>query len=155
MNSFTVEQLTDAILTADSLTELKRMVGDSEYFNKLEKSLSKFDKRIELGAEFSEQALEDGLNVMQATESYFSDQSFDLSSLIPLKGECKPFSEQVKDLSRPYAAISEQQQNELLKGEVDFYRTNGGLVVTFGFADGGFALMPLNAESANRVLANQ
>ena len=75
--------------------------------------------------------------------------------LKPLTGTVKPFHEQVKELKRPYQPITEEQYETLLAGCSDYYETEQGEVVTFGNADGGYALMPLNDKAAQEILDNQ
>lgn len=78
-----------------------------------------------------------------------------LKKMTPLQGTAKPFHEQVRELERPYIKISEAEWEELLEGPSDFYRLADGRVVTFGNADGGYALMPLNAQAAAALLEAQ
>ncbi|OEE38277.1 hypothetical protein A1QO_02550 [Vibrio genomosp. F10 str. ZF-129] len=126
-----------------------------KYFNELQSKLEQFDNSIELTSEFSDTAYEDNLPIRIAVENFFEAWELDLSNLTPLSGEVKEHHSQVRELTRPYVSISEQQYVELMKGKADFYRTNGGLVVTFGKADNGWALMPLNQEAGQRVLDQQ
>lgn len=126
-----------------------------EYHRELQEALHRFDASIELDSDFSDQAFNDGLDINKAVESYFGSGEFDLDTLVPLKGELKPFFEQVRELVRPYAKISACQFSKLEKGNSDLYKTSGGAVVTFGAADGGYALMPLNEDPAKRILDAQ
>jgi len=55
-------------------------------------------------------------------------------------------------------AISKETHDSLIAGIVDYYKTPGGKVVTFGNAsvtgsDTEFALMPLCSEEADKILA--
>lgn len=126
-----------------------------KYYRKLQAKIHEFDNSKILSSDLSDQAFEYEFSLLDAVQNYFSDNSIDISTLKPLKGEVKEFHDQVKELVRPYAKISEEQQSELLKAPFDFYETSGGLVVTFGGADGGYAIMPLNKDAAERIKSNQ
>jgi len=147
-SSINREDPTHSISLEDARNECRELT----FCEKLEQSILKFDATLQVENDFLLCAEEDRLNVMQATESYFNDESFDISTLTPLVGDLKPYCEQVRDLTRPYASISKSAQYELLQKAHDFYMTNGGLVVTFGAADGGFALMPLQEHAAKSVV---
>lgn len=75
-----------------------------------------------------------------------------LNKLTALKGSCSPFSTEVKKLKRPYIALTEAEFNTLVQGPSDYYQLPDGRVVTFGAADGGYALMPLNNKEAGKIL---
>lgn len=74
--------------------------------------------------------------------------------LRPLPGLKTPdsFQEGVRQLVRPYIPITEQDYKKLLAMPCDYYRLKDDRVVTFGSADGGFALMPLHPMAAQQVL---
>lgn len=80
----------------------------------------------------------------------FEDAEFSttLEQLIPLKGECGSFHSEVRKLQRPYTPISEKEFKELESGLADYYKMPDGRIVTFGAADQGYALMPLNEHAA-------
>ena len=143
----------------DSLASLALENQDfsEAYANELQREIEKFDPSVDLDAMECVEAYKSGVSTSGFIENYFKpeQQVFDLSSLEPLKGECKRFTEQIKDLTRPYIKITPEQQNDLLNGEADFYRTQGGKVVTFGASDEGYALMTLNDEAAKEILAKQ
>ena len=143
----------------DSLASLALENQDfsEAYANELQREIEKYDPSVDLDAVKCIEAYKNGISTVDFIESYFDPglQVFDFSSLVPLKGECKRFAEQVKDLTRPYIKITPEQQNDLLNAEADFYRAQGGKVVTFGASDGGYALMTLNDEAAKEVLAKQ
>ena len=68
-----------------------------------------------------------------------------------LTGNVSGFHEEVRKLQRPYIKISSSEYEDLIKGSFDYYLTNDGKVVTFGNADGGYALMPLNKTAADEI----
>lgn len=76
----------------------------------------------------------------------------DIHKLTPLSSRAKPFHEQIRELVRPYTPITEDELNQLECAGVDFFLTTDQQVVTFGNADGGYALMPLNADAAAEIL---
>lgn len=71
------------------------------------------------------------------------------SRLVPLPGKCFPagesFADQIRRLRRPYYRLTEQDYTLVvsLAGEADVLLLDGNIQVTFGNADGGWALMPL------------
>lgn len=73
--------------------------------------------------------------------------------LLPLNGSAGNFHEQVRKLTRPYMPITNKHFESLEKLSFDFYLTKSGKVVTYGHADNGFALMPLNQREAIDILA--
>lgn len=77
-----------------------------------------------------------------------------LRKLKPLSGKCDGFNHEVKKLQRPYIPISEEVYRALENAEHDYYLYKKQ-VVTFGNADNGFALMPLQTEFANKILQMQ
>lgn len=74
--------------------------------------------------------------------------------LQPLKGSCSEFHEEVRKLQRPYIPITKEQYEALVSLPSDYYMF-GDEVVTFGNADGGYALMPLQAKYATAILEAQ
>lgn len=64
------------------------------------------------------------------------------------------FLTEVSKLSKPYIPISSKEYQILLDGDSDYYLLEDGQVVTFGPADGGLALMPLNKEAADTIMRN-
>lgn len=124
------------------------------YYDRLQAKLEEFDPSVLLTPEFSDKAYKDGLLIHQAIEQWFEPGDFPIDTLRPMKGKCKTFHEQVKELTSPYIKISDSQFNDLLKGEADFYLTDGGKVVTFGGANEGYALMPLQDKFASKMLAD-
>lgn len=82
-------------------------------------------------------------------------KSVNLTTLQPLKGSCQGFFHEVKKVTRPYIPITEEQHKTLESGQADYYQMPDGSVVTFGNADGGWALMPLQPEFARTILQNQ
>lgn len=73
-------------------------------------------------------------------------------TLLPLKGEVSGFHNEVKKLTRPYIVINASDHKKLEDGSSDYYLLKSGQVVTFGNADGGYALMPLQQKYASDVL---
>lgn len=138
------------------VSENRKPKGD--YFSTIECHIKDFGDNQDVSSEYLEQALEDGLTVLEAVESFYNDCSYDLSQLTPLKGKVNEFHTEVRKLTRPYIAISDEQQQRLIDGEADYYLTPGGKVVTFGYAtthgsNAQYALMPLNHEEATKVKA--
>lgn len=128
----------DSGLSTDRAMELKRV-------------LARLAPSLEISDPFAFESL-------QVFESYFRENPIALRSLDlkPLKGKCKNFSDQTRDLTRPYFAISKDDFSVLFDhGQADFYLSGGGLVLTFGEANGGYALMPLLDEPAKQILSQQ
>ncbi len=142
---------------ADPLNSLAFEECDfSEGFaDELQREIEKFDPSISLDAQECLAAYKNNQRPPAFIAEYFDKNGFDLELLEPLKGECKPFSEQVRELTGPYIAITESQHESLLAKPADFYMTKGGKVLTFGHANGGFAVMTLQDEPARKVLASQ
>jgi len=125
----------------------------SGYAAEVAAKIRALDLSADVNAEFIDQAAEDGLSVIQAVQSWFADREFDCSNLHPLAGSVSEYGIGVEHLVRPYIPISEDSFNDHLKdGESDLYLTLSGVVVTYGTADVGLALMPLNSEMAKHVL---
>lgn len=73
--------------------------------------------------------------------------------LTPLKGKVpSDFCAAVATLQRPYIAISEDEYKKVFDVGNDYFKY-ADKVVTFGNADGGYALMPLQYEYAEKILA--
>lgn len=64
-----------------------------------------------------------------------------MNGLTPLPGVIPEFHAAVRKLKRPYVPITEKLYNQLVAASPDFYAYKGKKV-TFGGADGGYALMP-------------
>ena len=117
------------------------------------------DCNQEVTVEFLDSALSDGLSKLAAVESFFNDNSFDISQLKPLKGTVDDFHTEVRKLNRPYVSISDNDQDTLMSGKADYYLTTSGTVVLFGAAttqggNGKHALMPLNDKESQILLEN-
>ncbi|MCU7556087.1 hypothetical protein OCL06_15960 [Alteromonas sp. ASW11-19] len=125
------------------------------FADKVHVAIESYDPSADVCPSFIEQAYQHESSVDQAVADWFKAHPVSLDALTPLKGECKPFSDQVRELTRPYLSISKQHYNQLEQAQADFYQTPGGRVVTFGEADGGYALMPLQEEAAKDILAGQ
>lgn len=125
------------------------------FADELRREIEKFDPSISLDAQECLMAYKNNQRPSAFIAEYFDKIGFDLALLEPLKGVCKPFAEQVRELTAPYIAITESQHESLLAQPADFYMTKGGKVLTFGHANGGFALMTLQDEPARKVLASQ
>ncbi|WP_318493490.1 hypothetical protein [Photobacterium leiognathi] len=115
------------------------------------------DRLIDL--ELIQTLLDTGDHFIEVVEKYFQQYMININELKPLKGECKNFNSQVRELTRPYFAITDTDQCALMEGGADFFLLNSK-VVTIGLAssaggDNSYALMPLNSESANALLAEQ
>jgi hypothetical protein len=73
-------------------------------------------------------------------------------NLKPLKGRVpSDFCEAVATLTRPYIAISKEVYEKVFNEGSDYFKYKEK-VVTFGTADGGYALMPLQSKYANKIL---
>lgn len=125
------------------------------YIDSLKKEILVYDESQDIDYLFLEQSAENNLPLSVAIANYFSDNIFNIETLTPIKGECSDFNSQVRDLQRPYLKISEEQYNLLYKESADFYKTSGGKIVTFGSADQGYALMPLNEDASKKILDQQ
>lgn len=101
-----------------------------------------------------ERALEDAHAITERW-AIEATPTIDIDALKPLAGTAKPFHEQVRELVRPYQEITDAEHDKLASGDSDFYETPDGKVVMFGFADSGYALMPLNDKAAQEILDNQ
>jgi len=142
---------------ADSIASLALSDSDFEdrYASTLQKEIERFDYSIDLDSSYTSTAYSDEREVWQAIEDYYSDETFDMTCLSPLKGSVDALNVDVRSLTRPYIKISEEKYQDLLAGTVCFFKTSGGHVVTFGQADGGFALMPLQNDAQQAVLKAQ
>ena len=81
-------------------------------------------------------------------------EEIDTSDLFPLEGKLPSnFNEAVAVLERPYVAINREQYEEVFEVGCDFFKYQDK-VVTFGNADGGFALMPLKEDFAKQILGH-
>lgn len=118
-------------------------------------AIQQLDHTQDVNSEFLELCLDDELGLISSVESFFSDCSFDISQLTPLKGSVSEFHTEVCKLCRPYIAISNTDQEKLFKEKADYYLTPTGQIVTFGKASTGgnaeFALMPLNSVAAIKI----
>lgn len=74
-------------------------------------------------------------------------------TLLPLKGEGDGFYVESKKITRPYFAINESDFKKLENDNSQYYLLKSGHVVTFGTADGGYALMPLQRAYALDILS--
>ena len=86
-------------------------------------------------------------------DAALTDQSY-IDSLQPLKGAIKSFQQEVKKLQRPYFPISRDNYKQLQAFDADYFLTRDGLVVTFGAADNGYSLMPLQEAFQTQLLGN-
>lgn len=77
-----------------------------------------------------------------------------VTGLKGLVGTCQGFHAELQKLKRPYIPISEAQYEKLMGGKYDYYLTNSGQVVTYGYVDQGYALMPLQDSFASSILAH-
>jgi len=72
--------------------------------------------------------------------------------LIPLRGKMSStFEENVRQLQRPYIPISQEVYDQVFADGANYFKLEDS-VVTFGNADGGFALMPLQWKYAKKIL---
>ena len=95
------------------------------------------------------------LPALKVVEAFFTENPADIHDLKPLEGAIVDSSMAIRSLERPYMAITAASYDQLMKGAHDYYVTRNGRVVTFGTADGGFALMPLKEDAAAVILASQ
>lgn len=116
------------------------------------------EKDAYLSHSFFNQCQVKGDGLIFTVEKFFSENSFDISKLVPLGGKVDDFSTEVKKLTRPYIPVSESDYRKLVnQTHGDYFMTSGGTVVTFGGAvvegsDSGFALMPLNHKEAQKII---
>ena len=81
----------------------------------------------------------------------------DIYSLMPIPNKSLPkdFNKAVGMLTRPYKALSEKEYNYLInvtkKANTDFVKDDNGEIYTFGVADDGFALMPIQKVYFRRL----
>jgi len=72
--------------------------------------------------------------------------------LKPLKGNMpKTFQESVTQLTRPYYPLEKVEYDKVFANGANYFMLNQE-VVTFGNADNGWALMPLQCKYAKRIL---
>ena len=72
--------------------------------------------------------------------------------LTPLIGKLpSDFCEAVRTLTRPYIPINKDEFDKVFNVGNDYFKFKKQ-VVTFGTADGGYALMPLQVEYAKDIL---
>ena len=136
--------------------ENEDFVSEKEaYTNSLKTWIMKYDRTSEGLDEFVCEAYNNRMNERNAFMAWFDTHPFDITDLTGLKGELEYFAVEVRKLERPYIPITYEANTALQAGAHDYYRTPGGAVVTYGAADGGFSLMPLNDEAAQKVLNNQ
>lgn len=127
--------------------------SENQYAKDVTEGILRIDHFAEVTPEFIDQAAEDKLSVLQAVQSWFADFAFDCSTLKPLTGSVEKFGISFVHLVRPYIAISKESYQRLLGVEsTDLFLTPSGVVVTYGDADNGYALMPINEETASLVL---
>ena len=124
---------------------------NEEYYGEVVKLIEAFNPNTDVSSKFVDAALEDGLAPVQAAESWFAEYKYDVSKLTGIEGKMSEFSEEVKKLQRPYIKISKEDNLILANGVFDYYQLPTGQVVTFGYADDGFALMPLQREYAQAL----
>lgn len=73
--------------------------------------------------------------------------------LTPLKGKVpSDFCAAVRTLTRPYIAITKDEYDKVFSKGNDYFKYKNQ-VVTFGNADSGWALMPLQDEFAQKILS--
>lgn len=154
------EVIIDVFDKSESNGSLNSLVFENSDFsegftNDLQREIEKYDPSIELDAQECLEAYKYDVKPHKFIENYFKLNSFTMAVLKPLKGECKPYTEQVKELMAPYIKITDEQHTQLESIGCDFFMTKGGMVVTFGSANGGYALMPLQEAAAEDVIAKQ
>lgn len=126
---------------------------ENEYAKEVTEGILRIDHFAEVIPEFIDHAAVDNLSGIQAVQSWFKDFAFDCSTLKPLTGSVEKFGISFVHLVRPYIPISNESYQKLLGVEsTDLFLTPSGVVVTYGDADNGYALMPINEETANLVL---
>jgi hypothetical protein len=150
------------VSTVDDEREAKKVINENpnpanDYYSSVECFIQRIDNSSDISPDYLEAALQDGLTVLEAVESFFSDNSYSISDLKPLKGTCDTFDKEVHKLRRPYISISDSDQATLFKGKHCYYLTPTGQVVTFGGAsthgsNNKHCLMPLNLDEAYKVL---
>jgi hypothetical protein len=125
---------------------------DAAYHNKVVALIKSFDPEANVTDEFIGLERRNGQSAIQACESWFDEHKYDLSRLVGVKGKCSKFSQEVRKLQRPYIPIGNGAYEMLESGKYNYYQVPTGQIVTFGYADGGFALMPLQEEYAKKLI---
>lgn len=74
-----------------------------------------------------------------------------LVELMPLAGKSDCFDTEVRKLQRPYIVIQQDDYEKILSLQWDYFKYKDK-VVTFGTADGGYALMPLQEKYAQKII---
>lgn len=74
---------------------------------------------------------------------------------IPNKSLPKDFNKAVSWLTRPYIPLTQKEYDYLMKktqeSNSDFVKDKDEVIYTFGNADGGFALMPIQREYYSKI----
>jgi hypothetical protein len=125
------------------------------YSTQVEEKLLEHKSDMDVDYDLIAKAYTDGKSVKEAVSYYILNAPFSIDTITGLKGECAGFHDEVRKLNRPYTKIEKEFHEKLIANEFDYYLTSTGVVVTFGAADGGFALMPLNLVAGQEILNNQ
>lgn len=134
------------LVKADAIKKVKLMA--SELFPDMEIQQSFFDG---IGSFKSAYAF-------QILESYFSAHRVDVSLVKPASGSIRNYNSEIKLLTRPYLALSDEDYEQLHSIGCDFFVTPSGVKLTFGVAsvEGGktkYALMPYSTDSDDSFFA--
>lgn len=142
---------------AENLISIALVNSDffEQFADELQSKIEKFDPAINIDAEECNKAYRENTSALQFIETYFQSNQFNLSGLTPLKGQVKNYCEQIAELTRPYVKITDEQYVELKGQPAEFYINKAGMVFTFGTADGGYALMPINEAAAKKIINEQ
>lgn len=125
------------------------------YSTQVEEKILEHKGDMDVEYDLIAKAYTEGKTVKEAVSYCILNTPFNIDTITGLKGECAGFHDEVRKLNRPYTKIKKEFHEKLIANEFDYYLTNTGLVVTFGGADGGFALMPLNLVAGQEILNNQ
>ncbi|MEA1987778.1 MAG: hypothetical protein U9N57_01055 [Pseudomonadota bacterium] len=143
------EEATHTIRLEGARESMRR---ETIYRNKLGKYLSLFirepiitDKDIEFG-------IGNEITPWKMVEEIYKSLTLNLNELKGLTDKCGESSNEIQKLTRPYFPITKEQHQALLSAPYDYYMTETGHVVTFGEADGGYALMPLQEQYAQEII---
>ena len=98
-----------------------------------------------------DRAIQQNLKPWQAVELFYKENPVDIDSISGIHGVTRDFHTEVKSLTRPYLKITSTQYDQLVGMSFDFYLL-GDSIVTFGAADGGYALMPVNEDRKAELL---
>ena len=125
---------------------------EGSYGYKLAKYIKRLDPTAVVPEAFVESSHQANQSPLEAAETWFAQEIYDIRQLTPLKGKASGFYEEAQKLGRPFIKISEEDYQILMSDGVDYYKTPAGRVVTVGMNDGNYALMPLQKRYMKQIL---